>query len=54
MKLYKGLTDLLVLGLLTDGGHHKQWALEEALKLIDPELLEHYQNEEDIERGIAP
>lgn len=48
-------------GLYTDGGHHKQWALEEALKaLLTPKQLERLKDREDEandglwEEGIAP
>lgn len=34
-------------GLEVDGGHHKQWYLEQILKCCDQELPEH-------EEGIAP
>ncbi len=45
---------MAVLGLHTDGAHHKQWVIEEMLKLAGVEL----KGLEDIhgkwERGIAP
>lgn len=33
-KQLKTLEGLLVEGLLTDGEHHKQWYMEEALKIV--------------------
>lgn len=42
-------------GLTTDGGHHKQWALEEILKLITSEtVFDIYKNQYEWEEGIAP
>jgi len=47
-------------GLLTDGGHHKQWYLEEILKALDVdlgELRKELNSEEpayDWEPGIPP
>ncbi|KKL78792.1 hypothetical protein LCGC14_2021330 [marine sediment metagenome] len=39
-------------GLFTDGGHHKQWFLEEIFKLAGGEIDEEMQQE--FEEGIAP
>lgn len=49
-------------GLLTDGGHHKQWVIEEMLKLLGVDLKmlkevmgsEDEKNGYDWEDGIAP
>jgi len=50
--------DLCVDGLLTDGGHHKQWYLEEILKTLGYDLDEIRQDllkhDYDWENGIAP
>ena len=50
--------ELAVSGLLTDGGHHKQWFLEEILKALDYDLATIRQNLAiqgyDWEDGIAP
>jgi len=47
-----------VSGLLTDGGHHKQWAIEEMLKALGVDLnvlrKELRDDEYDWENGIAP
>ena len=59
-KKGKGVLDYLTIGLLTDGDHHKQWCLNEALKLLlGEENYEKYRREladEDyeFEEGIAP
>ena len=39
-------------GLVTDGGHHKQWYLEEIFKLAGGEITEEMQ--QSFEEGIAP
>jgi hypothetical protein len=51
------LRDLVIEGLYTDGGHHKQWYLQEIAKVLggeglisDVELVEYGEPEE----GIAP
>jgi len=45
-------------GLLTDGGHHKQWILEEILKALDVDLVELRKelqaDDYDWDDGIAP
>jgi hypothetical protein len=50
--------DLATSGLLTDGGHHKQWYLEEILKALDVDLdeLRKQLNSDDYdwEPGIPP
>jgi hypothetical protein len=50
--------ELATNGLLTDGGHHKQWYLEEILKALDVNLdeLKKELNSEDYdwEPGIPP
>ena len=49
---------LLVDGLIIDGGHHKQWFLEEALKLLGYDLVklrkEMNERDYDWEDGIPP
>lgn len=47
----------LVCGLLTDGDHHKQWCLEQALHnlgVTTEELRTALAPEYDFEEGIAP
>ena len=34
MKEEADVVELLIAGLLTDGAHHKQWALNETLRLL--------------------
>jgi deoxyribodipyrimidine photolyase len=50
--------DLATDGLLRDGGHHKQWFLEEILKALDVDLdqlrKDLLANDYDWEEGIAP
>jgi hypothetical protein len=41
------ISELVLDGLYTDGGHHKQWFLQEIGKIVGVELTE-----EDIEFGI--
>ena len=52
------LVRLATEGLLTDGGHHKQWYLEQILIELEVNLneLEEELEKEDFgwERGIAP
>ena len=38
MENKEEIIELLKDGLQTDGGHHKQWYLNEVLKLIDPQI----------------
>lgn len=48
--LYKAvddITQILIDGVEIDGGHHKQWALEQIAKKLNITLPEH-------EKGIAP
>jgi hypothetical protein len=42
--------DLIIEGLSTDGGHHKQWYLEQIAKVLGIELT----TELDYEKGIPP
>jgi hypothetical protein len=43
------IVELVLDGLYTDGGHHKQWFLEEIGRIVGVELTE-----EEVELGIAP
>ena len=43
------LIELLELGLTTDGGHHKQWALVEIAELFEIQVDQELKDE-----GIAP
>ena len=55
---YDKIKKLAIDGLCTDGGHHKQWYLEEILKALghNLEVVRRGVNEEgyDWEEGIAP
>lgn len=48
-ELIISLEDLIIEALYCDGGHHKQWYLEQIAETIGMELLY-----DDIEEGIAP
>ena len=48
-KTQKIVKELILDGLLTDGGHHKQWYLEEIAKALDIDL-----SNEEYEEGVAP
>jgi len=56
--LIKKVTDLALDGLLTDGGHHKQWYLERILETLGIDLdwlVEAVKSADgELERGIAP
>ena len=45
--------DLAIDALMEDGGHHKQWYLEEILKVLGQDV-EELREEYDFEKGIAP
>lgn len=45
----------LIEGLTTDGAHHKQWALEQVLRILLPqESFEYCKSWKNWEDGIAP
>ena len=52
------IKELCIGGLLTDGGHHKQWYLEEILKTLGFDLIklreELIAEDYDWEDGISP
>jgi len=48
------IIQLCIDGLCTDGGHHKQWYLEQILLLFNEEDTIRELNMEDIEQGVAP
>jgi len=53
----RDIVSLVTSGLCTDGGHHKQWYLEEILrKIVVEEEFERLKNDEDYgwEEGIIP
>lgn len=54
----KKIKELCINGLLTDGHHHKQWYLEEILKVLDFNLKdirkELNKDDYDWEDGIPP
>jgi len=53
MTLYVKICEKCLEGLQTDSGRHKQWYLEEILKLlISKELFEQMKN--DWEEGVVP
>lgn len=37
---YAELEELILLGLHTDGGHHKQWVLEQIARLAGIDLMD--------------
>lgn len=48
-------TDLCVQGLVTDGGHHKQWYLEQLLlRLVGKDEWDELKRIYDWDKGIAP
>ncbi len=51
-KVIAMIRELAKDGLYTDGGHHKQWFLEEIFKLSGGEIDQ--EMEGSIEEGIAP
>jgi len=57
-ELKEKIKELCIAGLLTDGGHHKQWFLEEILKVIGIDLrklrLELNEKDYDWDKGIPP
>jgi hypothetical protein len=46
--------ELLKEGLQTDGSHHKQWYLNEVLKLIDIKIAEDVEKHWTYDAGISP
>ena len=53
MENKEEIIELLKDGLQTDGGHHKQWYLNELLKLIDPQIAKEVE-EWTGDAGLAP
>lgn len=52
---FERLEKLLVDGLRTDGGHHKQWYLEQILLfLVGYHKFDRLREKHDWEKGIAP
>lgn len=57
---YESPVGLLTVGILTDGGHHKQWALDQALqKILGPIPYKEYVKAiermgYEWDKGIAP
>lgn len=45
--------DFTVMGVLTDGGHHKQYCLMQILRAIDPEEHKKFLDGA-VDKGIAP
>lgn len=43
MTRLEEIKKLVIEGVQTDGAHHKQWYLEEILRLIDPIEAEFYE-----------
>jgi hypothetical protein len=54
MENKKRIIELLKDGLQTDGGHHKQWYLNEVLKLVDLEIAQDVEGHWTHDGGIAP
>ena len=58
MAIRDRIKDLCINGLITDGGHHKQWYLEEILKTLDFNLKdirkELNKDDYDWDEGIVP
>jgi hypothetical protein len=52
--LIKRVVSLCVEGLTTDGGHHKQWYLEQILRSISGARYHEFKREHEWEKGIAP
>jgi len=48
------ITSKLIDGLTADGAHHKQWALEEALRELAPEEFEEAKKSWGWDDGVAP
>jgi hypothetical protein len=46
--------ELLKDGLQTDGSHHKQWYLNEVLKLINADIAKDVEMHWTHDKGIAP
>lgn len=53
MKNKERIIELLTNGLQTDGAHHKQWYLNEVLKLVDAEIAKEVE-QWTADAGIAP
>jgi hypothetical protein len=46
---------LFILGLTTDGAHHKQWCLVKLAEMLAPDVLDRVRREYgDIDEGVAP
>ena len=52
--LVRNITSALIDGLTTDGAHHKQWALEEALRIIAPDEFAACKASWGWDDGVAP
>ena len=51
----KGLVEIIIDGLCTDGDHHKQWYLERVLReLVGDEEFDNMKGISEWEEGIAP
>jgi len=53
MENKEEVIELLKDGLQTDGGHHKQWYLNEVLKLIDSQIAKEVEDRTG-DAGISP
>jgi len=51
---FHNVVSMIIDGLTTDGAHHKQWALEEALRLLVPDDFDTCKSSSDWEDGVAP
>ena len=54
MKNKERIIELLKDGMQTDGAHHKQWYLSEALKLVDESVAKEVAEHWTADPGIAP
>lgn len=56
-KTLEEIKELVLDGLCIDGGHHKQWYLEQIAKKLEIDLEKEFTDEDGcycIEEGIAP
>jgi hypothetical protein len=53
-SLVRDIASTLIDGLTTDGAHHKQWALEEALRILVPDEFAECKSSWEWEDGVAP
>ena len=54
MENKERIIELIMDGLQTDGAHHKQWYLNEVLKILDSEIAKDVEEHWTHDGGIAP